>query len=857
MTGQPSTPSGGSQGRQRSGSGSTPPGGSRSGSQPPTTPGFIGRYQVLEKIGEGGMGSLFLARDPAIDRLVAIKLLRHGLDTEALRERFSREARAAGRLRHTHIVTIFDVGEHDGTPFIAMEFLAGETVAELVRNGARLSLSRRLRLLEELCDGLSYAHRAGLVHRDVKPANLMVDADGVLKILDFGIVRVGDSGMTQAGALVGTVNYMSPEQVVGGTVDHRSDIFAVGLVAYELISGRQAFPGTMKEGLLNRILNVTTEPIAEVVPGIDPEVAAIVEQAMQKDPADRYQDLVRMRNDLGRVRLRIEREEEQAAAAAAADAGETAIISEQPTIVGEGSPAAPNPFAQDAELALASGDFRAALTLAGRSAAIDPHDRTASSIAARAEAALLDRGRELHTGVRLPVTPVSGTPTPQVPDSGSGTLPGSTRALWVAVAIALLALAVAVVALWSRGPRTESSVARDESSAAAPAGERPSNPSSSSGTAAAPTTDGAPSPSASSGSSNGAAPANVAPEPPHPPEPPAAEPAGRTDASAPPSPTETGSMARGEAVGTDKPSSRVRREADRRPEPRTPASSSPASKGPAPRAASEKPATAPSAPAPAPVSGDTPEDAAPPASPLRVGVDASAPRQTRNVPASYPADAQAAGLQGTVDLELTIGPDGHVAAARVVKSVARALDDAAVAAVKQWEFAPVRRNGEAVSLIYPVSVPFRLADTVRTPPAVPGAVVPRPSAPSTPPPAPKPADTARAAPASDPREEIQAVLRRYKAAWEGLNPEALDRVQALSKAEAEDVRRSMDSANSYRLDMSVQSITVDSSGHSAVARVEMTWNFRPKIGISPGPQRRTSTVRLEKRGDAWVITGIR
>jgi serine/threonine protein kinase len=165
---------------------SAPPPGSRPGGTGPaaaaasTPTGFIGRYQVLEKIGEGGMGSLYLARDPAIDRLVAIKLLRRGFDTESLRERFAREARAAGRLRHPNIVTIFDVGEHDGDPFIAMEFLAGETLGELIRHGAGLSLSRRLKLLEELCDGLAYAHRAGLVHRDVKPANLMVDAEGVL-----------------------------------------------------------------------------------------------------------------------------------------------------------------------------------------------------------------------------------------------------------------------------------------------------------------------------------------------------------------------------------------------------------------------------------------------------------------------------------------------------------------------------------------------------------------------------------------------------------------------------------------------------------------------------------------------------
>src|SRR5687768_13656891 len=151
----------------RSGSGGFA-GGRRSGA--PATAEFISRYQILEKIGEGGMGALFLARDPAIDRLLAIKLLRRGFDSDELRSRFAREAKAAGRLRHPNIVTIFDVGEHDGDPFIAMEFLAGETLQELIRHGARLSLARRLELIEELCDGLSYAHRAGIIHRDIKPA---------------------------------------------------------------------------------------------------------------------------------------------------------------------------------------------------------------------------------------------------------------------------------------------------------------------------------------------------------------------------------------------------------------------------------------------------------------------------------------------------------------------------------------------------------------------------------------------------------------------------------------------------------------------------------------------------------------
>jgi hypothetical protein len=431
----------------------------------PAPSGFIGRYQLLEKIGEGGMGSLFLARDPAIDRLVAIKLLRRGLDTEALRERFAREARAAGRLRHPNIVTIFDVGEHEGDPFIAMEFLAGETLAELIRDGARLSLSRRLKLLEELCDGLAYAHRAGLVHRDVKPANLMVDADGVLKILDFGIVRVTDSGMTQAGVLVGTVNYMSPEQVVGETVDHRSDIFAVGLVAYELLTGKQAFAGTIKDGLLNRILTVAIEPLPAVVPTMDPEVVSIVDLALKKDPAERYQDLARLRNDLARARQRIERAEEEAAAEASASAGETVVIGQEITIDSRvpqvrSSPSLPAALVHDAERALADGNFRIALTLAGRSAAINPSDRVATGIAARAEAALLDRGRLLESGAPLEKP---GAPAPTGSSTASGQSGG--RAMWVAVAIAVVALAVAVVALWSRDRRSGRDVALPTASA--------------------------------------------------------------------------------------------------------------------------------------------------------------------------------------------------------------------------------------------------------------------------------------------------------------------------------------------------------------------------------------------------------
>src|SRR5215218_2596763 len=154
----------------------------------------IGPYEVVRPLGKGGMGSVFVARDPAIDRLVAIKLLRDGIDSPELRERFKREARSAGRLRHPNIVTIFHVGEFEARPFIVMEYIPGETLAEIIKQQSPLTIGRKIRIIEEMCRGLAYAHKAGIVHRDVKPLNILVDTEGSVKILDFGIARIGEQG---------------------------------------------------------------------------------------------------------------------------------------------------------------------------------------------------------------------------------------------------------------------------------------------------------------------------------------------------------------------------------------------------------------------------------------------------------------------------------------------------------------------------------------------------------------------------------------------------------------------------------------------------------------------------------------
>jgi tRNA A-37 threonylcarbamoyl transferase component Bud32 len=267
----------------------------------------IGRFDVLEKIGEGGMGEVFKARDPQINRIVAIKLLREGFNTGEMRDRFMLEARSAGGLQNPNIVTIFELGEHRGAPFIVMEFLEGDPLDQLIRRRAPLSLLRKIELIEALCSGLGAAHRAGIIHRDVKPPNLMVIQDGMLKILDFGIARMGASERTKIGMLVGTPNYMSPEQLNGGAIDTRTDIFAAGAVCYELLSYERAFPGNQTEAI-TRILTRDPLSLLKLCPTLEPDIAAVVEKALRKHPRDRYQDIGEMRRDVLKTKDRLKQE---------------------------------------------------------------------------------------------------------------------------------------------------------------------------------------------------------------------------------------------------------------------------------------------------------------------------------------------------------------------------------------------------------------------------------------------------------------------------------------------------------------------------------------------------------------------
>lgn len=263
----------------------------------------VGRYEIVDRLGAGGMGVVYLATDPMLRREVAIKVLPAADDSE-LRERFLREARSVAALRHPNIVAIYDIGEEQGKLFIAMERVDGLSMAEAIRAGAPYPIERKLRLMLDLCASLGYAHKQGIIHRDVKPGNLMIAADGTLKVLDFGLARLvsaADSGLTQSGAVIGTPSYMSPEQVSGAPIDHRSDIFSVGLVLYEWLSLQRAFAGESIPTVLHDIVHKQPTPLRVLMPSLDPQLAAMVDRALQKDPARRYRSLDEMAGDLQRV----------------------------------------------------------------------------------------------------------------------------------------------------------------------------------------------------------------------------------------------------------------------------------------------------------------------------------------------------------------------------------------------------------------------------------------------------------------------------------------------------------------------------------------------------------------------------
>jgi eukaryotic-like serine/threonine-protein kinase len=259
----------------------------------------IGKYRVERVLGRGSMGTVYLARDPGLDRPVALKTLT--LDPAGapeLRMRFLREAQAAGGLRHPNIVTVYDVGEDAGQPYIAMEYVEGVDLEQVIQRREPYSIEWKLDVLRQVCEGLAYAHRHGIVHRDVKPANIRVAPAGEVKIMDFGLARLPSSTATESGRLLGTVQYMAPEQVKGARVDHRADVFSVGAIAYELVAHRKPFQGDSLTAVMFQIMHGTPDPAALPATAYSPGLEGIILKALARDRNARYPSLDAMHADL-------------------------------------------------------------------------------------------------------------------------------------------------------------------------------------------------------------------------------------------------------------------------------------------------------------------------------------------------------------------------------------------------------------------------------------------------------------------------------------------------------------------------------------------------------------------------------
>ena len=267
-----------------------------------------GRYEIVGELGRGAMGVVYKATDPVIGRTVAVKTIKlsaegTGLTRPELLARFQTEARAAGVLTHPNIVVVFDAGEEDGLYYITMELVEGRSLQALLDDGHSFPLPRVLRIMEQACSALQFAHERSVVHRDIKPANLMLTGDDTVKVTDFGTAKILQFGTVQQTAhVMGTPSYMSPEQVKGRAVDGRSDIFSLGVMLYEMVTGEKPFPGQNITTVIYKIVNEEPVPPKQVNPTVHPGISAVVMRALAKDPDTRYQSCREMLEDLRNYR---------------------------------------------------------------------------------------------------------------------------------------------------------------------------------------------------------------------------------------------------------------------------------------------------------------------------------------------------------------------------------------------------------------------------------------------------------------------------------------------------------------------------------------------------------------------------
>jgi serine/threonine protein kinase len=302
---------------------------------------MLGRYQVEKELGKGAMGVVYLGKDPKIGRVVAIKTMAlaqefEGEELNDARERFFREAETAGRLQHQNIVTIFDAGEEHDLAYIAMEFLKGRDLVDHCKGDQLLAVPKVVSIVARVAEALAYAHRANVVHRDIKPANIMYELESdTVKVTDFGIARITDSSKTKTGLVLGTPSFMSPEQIAGKKVDGRSDLYSLGVMLFQMLTGVLPFRGDSMAELMYKIANEEAPDIRIVRPGISERLASVVALALAKKPELRYQDGDRFAADLRSVLAVM-----PAAEAARAPACEKAVVGAPP---GYDPPAAAQP----------------------------------------------------------------------------------------------------------------------------------------------------------------------------------------------------------------------------------------------------------------------------------------------------------------------------------------------------------------------------------------------------------------------------------------------------------------------------------------------------------------------------------
>ncbi|HWQ39117.1 MAG TPA: serine/threonine-protein kinase [Burkholderiales bacterium] len=308
----------------------------------------LGRYEILAELGQGAMGTVYKARDPLLDRIVAIKTVNLMLPKDEVAEyeaRFYQEAKAAGQLSHPNIVTIYDIGKSEKLAYMAMELLEGQELRKILASGASIPVPQALDIAAQVADGLQYAHERGIIHRDIKPANIMVLKDGQVKITDFGIARMRNNEVkTMTGMILGSPKYMSPEQVSGKRADTRSDIFSLGVVLYEMLTGTSPFVADNIHGVMYQTLNFTPPAPKTLNPELPDVLNFISAKALAKNLDDRYQQAKDFANDLREARR--------------AMLGESAA----PNLLAATLPPKPVPFVEPAVQLTRQEDKRAAVT---------------------------------------------------------------------------------------------------------------------------------------------------------------------------------------------------------------------------------------------------------------------------------------------------------------------------------------------------------------------------------------------------------------------------------------------------------------------------------------------------------------